>query len=135
MRPTVELKRKKRRKSSTGDHNIDKTLNFPFFYADVDKSLPSHKRGFTATMMNKTSVGPRAKKETTRLDHSTGILTVNNEKKGEVKPMKNLKVMLKKLIDNELSKRSLPLPSMPNKSKYLQSASLTSRKGTSKKKR
>lgn len=85
--------------------------------------------------MNKTSVGPRAKKETTRLDHSTEIINITNEKKGEVKPMKNLKVMLKKLIDNELSKRSLPLPTMPNKSKYLQSASLTSRKGTSKKKR
>ncbi len=36
--------------------------------------------------------------------------------------------MINKLISNELSKRSLPLPTMVNKSKYNVSSSLTSRK-------
>ena len=41
---------------------------------------------------------------------------------------KSLKGMISKMISNELSKRSLPLPVVGNKAKYSQSASLTNKK-------
>jgi hypothetical protein len=43
---------------------------------------------------------------------------------------KNLKVMINKIISNELSKRSLPLPIVANKAKFNNSASLTNRKNS-----
>jgi hypothetical protein len=43
---------------------------------------------------------------------------------------KNLKVMINKIISNELSKRSLPLPTVANKTKFNNSASLTNRKNS-----
>lgn len=62
MRPTEELKRKKKRKRSSGDHPIDKTIGVPFYPLDLDKSLPSHKRGYTTTVSKKTPSGSKNKK-------------------------------------------------------------------------
>ncbi len=61
-RATEELKRKKKRKKSTGDYIIDRTSNFPFYPVDMDKSLPSHKRGYTTTIVKKATSGTKCKK-------------------------------------------------------------------------
>jgi hypothetical protein len=61
-RATEELKRKKKRKRSSGDYTADKTSHFPFYPIELDKSLPNHKRGLTTAIIKKTASSTKSKK-------------------------------------------------------------------------
>lgn len=44
------------------DYTVDKTTNLPFYHVDLDKSLPTHKRGYTTTVIKKTASGTKNRK-------------------------------------------------------------------------
>lgn len=106
----------------------------------MDRTVPTHKRGYTTALIKKTS----AVKPKKTVANYTGDNLSNRQIKTHVAGMqessktegkilqKNLKAMISKLLKEEVSKKSLPLPS--NKSRNNISTSLTQRKKSTKKK-
>ena len=94
--------------------------------------MRGHSTSF-AKKSNQQTVTKKKKSTTKGLDQlyrqNRTVLVQQGAKQGnKFSTKKSLKGMISKMINSELSKRSLPLPVVGSKAKYSQSTSLTSKK-------